>query len=82
MEKVERQKLYTGSLKYIWYSKFAAGWRKYTDFVSRIEYATRLGEYNLAKASGFSDEAAAFLGREIATDFGMKGSSRALNIFK
>tara|TARA_X000001382_G_scaffold71843_1_gene50081 strand:+ start:2563 stop:6816 length:4254 start_codon:yes stop_codon:yes gene_type:complete len=73
-------KLYTGSLKYM-KNKFAAGWRGYTDFVSRVEYATRLGEYNLAKASGFSDEAAAFLGREVATDFGMKGSSRALNVF-
>jgi hypothetical protein len=54
-------------------------WRKYADFVSRIEYATRLGEYKLAKAAGFSDVAASFLGREVATDFGMKGSSRILN---
>ena len=54
-------------------------WRKYADFVSRIEYATRLGEYKLAKAAGLSDVAASFLGREVATDFGMKGSSRILN---
>ena len=51
-------------------------WRKYADFVSRIEYATRLGEYKLAKAAGLSDVAASFLGREVATDFGMKGSNR------
>jgi len=73
-------KAYVSSLKKI--SELALGlpvWRKYANFVSRVEYATRLGEYKLAKAAGLSDVAASFLGREVATDFGMKGSNRALN---
>ena len=73
-------KAYVSSLKKI--SSIAIGkpvWRKYADFVSRVEYATRLGEYKLAKAAGLSDVASSFLGREVATDFGMKGSNRVLN---
>ena len=73
-------KAYVSSLKKI--TNAALGkplWRKYADFVSRVEYATRLGEYKLAKAAGLSDVAASFLGREVATDFGMKGSNRVLN---
>ena len=38
-----------------------------------------MGEFQLAKAAGFSDIGASFAGREVATDFGMKGSSRILN---
>jgi hypothetical protein len=38
-----------------------------------------MGEYQLAKAAGFSDIGASFLGREVATDFGMRGSSALLN---
>ena len=38
-----------------------------------------MGEYQLAKAAGFSDIGAAFAGREVATDFGMKGSNVLLN---
>ena len=56
----------------------AKGW---TDFVSRVEYATRLGEFELAKKAGWSDVGAAFAAREIATDFGMGGSSRILNLY-
>jgi len=73
-------KAYVSSLKKV--SELALGlpvWRKYANFVSRVEYATRLGEYKLAKAAGLSDVAASFLGREVATDFGMKGSNRVLN---
>jgi len=73
-------KAYTSSLKKV--TNIALGkplWRKYADFVSRVEYATRLGEYKLAKAAGLSDVASSFLGREVATDFGMKGSNRVLN---
>ena len=40
-----------------------------------------MGEYQLAKAAGFSDMGAAFLGREVATDFGMKGNNALLNAF-
>ena len=73
-------KAYVSSLKKI--TDMAIGkpvWKKYAEFVSRIEYATRLGEFKLAKAAGLSDVAASFLGREVATDFGMKGSHRVLN---
>jgi hypothetical protein len=69
---------YTGYL-----SKFknvaTAGGRQYKKLVQSAEYATRLGEYELAKAAGFSDIGAAFAGREVATDFGMHGSNAFLN---
>ena len=55
------------------------GWRGYKRIVQSTEYATRMGEYQLAKAAGFSDIGASFLGREVATDFGMRGSSAFLN---
>ena len=47
----------------------------YVDFVSKVEYASRLGEFQLAKKAGFDDLGASFAGREVTTDFGMKGSS-------
>jgi hypothetical protein len=49
-----------------------AGGRQYKKLVQSAEYATRLGEYELARAAGFSDIGAAFAGREVATDFGMR----------
>ena len=55
------------------------GWRKYKELVQAAEYSTRLGEYELAKAAGFSDIGAAFASREISTDFGMRGSNAFLN---
>ena len=55
------------------------GWRGYKRIVQSTEYATRMGEYQLAKAAGFSDIGAAFAGREVATDFGMRGSNVLLN---
>ena len=48
---------------------------QYKNLVQAAEYGTRMGEYQLAKAAGFSDIGAAFAGREVATDFGMRGSS-------
>jgi len=50
----------------------------YGQLVNRVEYASRLGEFNLAKKAGMSDRVAAFASREISTDFGMHGSSTAL----
>ena len=41
-----------------------------------------MGEYQLAKAAGFSDIGAAFLGREVATDFGMRGSKCIIKCYK
>ena len=71
------QKLYTGSLKKL-NKMLGGGWRGWKEFVSRVEYATRMGEYELAKKAGFSDVAAGFFGREVSTDFGMRGSSTKL----
>ena len=60
--------------------KFATfGWRQYKNLVQSAEYATRLGEYQLARSAGFSEIGAAFAGREVATDFGMRGSNALLN---
>ena len=73
-------KFYVDSLgKY--FKMFGAGWRGYKDFVGRMEYATRFAEFQYAKDTGLSDMAASFAGREIATDFAMKGSSRWLNLY-
>ena len=55
------------------------GWRQYKNLVQSAEYATRLGEYQLARSAGFSEIGAAFAGREVATDFGMHGSNALLN---
>ena len=57
------------------------GWKQYKKLVQSAEYATRMGEFQLAKAAGFSEIGAAFAGREVATDFGMRGSSKLLNFF-
>jgi len=61
-------------------TKAGGGWRGYKKIVESAEYGTRMGEYQLAKAAGFSDMGASFLGREVATDFGMRGSSATLNM--
>ena len=59
-----------------WIRKGADG---YVDFVSKVEYASRMGEFQLAKKAGFDNLGASFAGREVTTDFGMKGSSAILN---
>ena len=53
----------------------------YGQLVNRVEYASRLGEFNLAKKAGMSDRVASFGSREISTDFGMHGSSVGLNAY-
>lgn len=53
----------------------------YAQLVNRIEYASRLAEFNLAKKVGVSDVVASFAGREISTDFGMHGASAGLNAY-
>ena len=72
---------YTGILGRFIGKPVGYGWKQYKKLVQSAEYATRMGEYSLAKAAGFSDIGAAFAGREVATDFGMRGSSRLLNFF-
>jgi hypothetical protein len=71
------QKLYAGSLKKI-LKMLSGGWRGWSEFVSRVEYSTRMGEFELAKKAGFGDIAAGFFGREVSTDFGMRGSNKFL----
>jgi len=74
-------KYYTGILGRFIGKPAGYGWRQYKKLVQSAEYATRMGEYSLAKAAGFSDIGAAFAGREVATDFGMRGASKTLNFF-
>ena len=73
----EEARLYVGSLRKI-SGMLGGGWRGWKEFVSRVEYATRMGEYELAQKAGFSELASGFLGREVSTDFGMRGSSTKL----
>jgi len=56
-----------------------SGAEAYKNFVAKTEYASRLGEFQLAKQAGFDDLGASFAGREVTTDFGMRGSSAILN---
>ena len=67
-------------LKSIKYYGVEAG-KAYGQLVNRIEYASRLAEFEYAKKVGASDLVAGFLGREISTDFGMHGSSSALQAY-
>ena len=60
-------------------SVFGRGAKGYAELVSRIEYASRYAEYDLAKKYGLSSTAAAITGREVSTDFSMRGSSKWLN---
>ena len=70
---------YRKSLARLFLRPAGYGARQYKKLVQSAEYATRMGEYQLAKAAGFSDIAASFAGREVATDFGMRGSSSIIN---
>ncbi len=72
---------YTNILKRFTFKPAGYGWRGYKRLVQSAEYATRMGEFQLAKAAGFSEIGAAFAGREVATDFGMRGASKTLNFF-
>tara|TARA_R100000655_G_scaffold7379_1_gene19974 strand:+ start:3737 stop:7915 length:4179 start_codon:yes stop_codon:yes gene_type:complete len=69
---------YKRNLNYIGYNYIKKGINGYTDFVGRIEYASRMAEYNFAKKAGVSSMGAAFMGREVSTDFAMRGSSKTL----
>ena len=55
---------------------------KLLNFVEHLsdafEMSTRLGEYQKAIANGENPRHAAYLGREVSTDFAMSGDSRAL----
>jgi len=75
---------YNSQLKKMFGTSSKPGWigrgaEAYKNFVSRTEYASRMGEFQLAKQAGFDDLGASFAGREVTTDFGMRGSSAILN---
>ena len=46
-----------------------------------FEYSTRIGEFELAQKAGKTNWQAAFEGREISTDFAIKGANRDLTSF-
>jgi len=73
-------KFYTNALGRFIGKPLGYGWKQYSKLVQSAEYATRMGEYQLARNAGFSEIGAAFAGREVATDFGMRGSSKTLNL--
>jgi len=62
-------------------SIFGRGAKGYAEFVSRIEYASRYAEYAAAQKYGLSSTFAAIAGREVSTDFAMRGSSAWLNSY-
>jgi len=66
------------NLNYLGANFFSRGVKGYVDLVGRVEYASRFAEYTYAKKAGISSVGAALMGREVSTDFAMKGSSRAL----
>ena len=70
---------YKKNLNYLSQNVFGRGARGYAELVSRIEYASRYAEYLTAKKHGLSSTAAAITGREVSTDFAMRGSSAFLN---
>ena len=70
---------YLNDLKYLLKENTTGSFTRYADFVSKFEYGTRLGEYAMAKKAGWSDIAASYAGREVATDFGLHGASNTLN---
>ena len=80
----ELDSFYQSQLKKLFGTKTKPGYlgsgvEAYKNFVSRTEYASRMGEFKLAKQAGFDDLGASFAGREVTTDFGMRGSSSILN---
>ena len=79
----KNKKSYLDSLNFLKSIKYygAEAGKGYGQLVNRIEYASRLAEFEFAKKVGASDLVAAFAGREISTDFGMHGSSAALQAY-
>jgi hypothetical protein len=63
------------ALKRFW----SKGKGSYENFVQLTETAARFAEYNMAIKSGSSTTAAAYLAREVSTNFSQRGSSLILN---
>ena len=53
-------------------------WHRIERVVDAFEMSTRLGAYKQARKKGLSPRAAAYQGREISVDFGMRGDSRVI----
>jgi len=53
-------------------------WETYDRALSHFENANRLAEYRATREKGFSPQRAALAGREISTDFAMRGSSQVM----
>jgi hypothetical protein len=79
----KNKKAYLDSINYLDEIGYFAGdlGKAYGQLVNRIEYASRLAEFNFAKKVGASDLVAGFGGREISTDFGMRGANAYLNAY-
>lgn len=55
-------------------------WDHLDSALAAFEYANRIAEFKTLKAKGWSAREAALAGREISTDFAMRGSSEALRV--
>ncbi len=55
-----------------------ASWLQLEKIADAFEMATRLGEYKRAKAAGATPREAAYRGREVSTDFAMRGDSQTI----
>jgi hypothetical protein len=53
----------------------------YDELASAFEYGTRVAEFRKLRAAGASRREAAYQGREISTDFAMRGASDFLRVF-
>ena len=72
-------KSYLDDLQTVLKTSATSGFTRYADFVSKFEFATRMGEFAMAKKAGWSNIAASYAGREVATDFGLHGAFAPLN---
>lgn len=55
-------------------------WERWKTAMGAFEYANRLSEYTALRKKGYTKREAAFLGREISTDFAMRGASESLRV--
>lgn len=53
-------------------------WGRYQDLLTKFENANRLAEYRRVKEKGGTIVEAAIAGRDVSTDFSMRGSSQAM----
>ncbi len=53
---------------------------KYDEVLGSFELANRISEYKALKKKGYTGREAALMGREISTDFAMRGSNQVLRV--